>query len=62
MPEAAPSTGISKVAKFFKDSFTERPNPTSGSGLTAFKAEWTELSDNDKAQLRAGIENGTLTY
>jgi len=29
-----------------------------------FKAEWTDggLTDADKAQIRAGIGNGTMTY
>lgn len=28
----------------------------------SFRKEWVLLSDTDKAQLKAGIENGTLTY
>lgn len=33
-------------------------------GLSAakFRPEWNELSDLDKWQLKAGIENGSLTY
>ena len=27
-----------------------------------FRTEWAELSETDKAQLKAGIENGSLTY
>jgi hypothetical protein len=48
-----PTQGISKVWNFFKGAV---PN------LTAFKKEWGELSEDDKAQIREGIENGTLTY
>ncbi len=44
---------ISKVWAFFKGAV---PN------LTAFKNEWAELSEQDKQQIRTGIENGTLTY
>jgi hypothetical protein len=58
----APSTGISKVWNYFKTSFQARPNPEFGSGLTAFKEEWSVLSETAKADIRAGIENGTATY
>jgi len=54
--------GISKIWAFFKASFTDRPNSAHGSGLTAFKEEWTALSDESKEQIRQGIESGTLTY
>lgn len=33
-----------------------------GQGLKEFKAELDELTDNDKAQLVEGINNGTYTY
>lgn len=63
MPEAkAPATGISKVWNYFKSSFQARPNEKHGSGLTAFKEEWSELDESAKAEIRAGIENGTATY
>lgn len=39
-----------KVMKFFE------MTPAS------FRAEWSKLTDADKAQLKAGVENGTLTY
>lgn len=33
-------------------------------GLKAaeFKPEWNELSDDAKAELKAGVANGSLTY
>lgn len=30
--------------------------------LATFKKEWGKLTDQDKEQLKAGVENGTLTY
>jgi hypothetical protein len=30
--------------------------------LAKFRAQWAELSNDDKTQLREGIGNGTLTY
>jgi len=30
--------------------------------LAAFRKDWEALTDEDKVQLRTGIENGTLTY
>lgn len=27
-----------------------------------FRAEWAKLTDTDKAQLKEGVTNGTLTY
>jgi hypothetical protein len=55
-------TGISKVWTFFRSSFTDRPNPESGSGLTAFKAEWDAMSEKDRADIRKGIDDDSLTY
>lgn len=60
MPPVQP-TGISKIWAFFKSSFVDRPSDK-GNGLTAFKAEWDELDESDKVSIRAGIENGSLTY
>lgn len=60
MPPVQP-TGISKIWAFFKSSFTDRPSDK-GTGLTAFKAEWDDLPENDKADIRKGVENGSLTY
>lgn len=31
-------------------------------GTREFSTEWKKLSDADKDQLKAGVENGTLTY
>ena len=59
-PAALP--GISKIWAFFKSSYNDRPNSQHGSGLTAFKEEWGQLSEVDKSQIRAGIENSSLTY
>lgn len=41
---------IAEVCKFF------------GGSLAKIRAEWNELTDEDKVQLRTGIGNGTLTY
>lgn len=30
--------------------------------LAQFRAEWSELSDQDKADLKAGMTDGTLNY
>lgn len=61
MPPAG-STGISKVWAVFKSSFTDRPNEQYGSGLTAFKNEWDQLDEAGKADIRSGVEDGSLTY
>lgn len=37
-------------------------NKTSDYKLTQFRADWAELSDKDKADLKRGIGDGTLTY
>ncbi len=29
---------------------------------TRFASEWKALSDTDKAEIKAGLSNGTLTY
>lgn len=49
----ATETSLSKVWAFFKGAV---PN------LTTFRKEWGELSDTDKAQIRQGIEDGSLNY
>lgn len=41
---------IAEVCKFF------------GGSLAKIRAEWNNLTDKDKLQLRVGIGNGTLTY
>jgi hypothetical protein len=33
-----------------------------GYRLADFKREWAGLTETDKAQLRAGVGNGSLTY
>jgi hypothetical protein len=60
--EAPAKQGISKICAFFKSSFTDRPNEVHGAGLTAFKNEWDAMPEKDKADIRSGIDNGTLTY
>lgn len=30
--------------------------------LKSFSAEWKALSDTDKAQIKEGLSNGTMTY
>lgn len=43
-------TGMVAVMHFF------------GMKVGEFRKEWAELSDKDKAELKSGIENGSLTY
>lgn len=45
-----------KVFNFFSD------NKTNGYTLTQFRKDWEQLSDQDKEDLKTGVENGTLTY
>jgi hypothetical protein len=33
-----------------------------GMEATPFMAEWKSLSDSDKADLKSGFENGSMTY
>lgn len=33
-----------------------------GMTIREFRTEWAELSDEEKAQIREGIENGSYTY
>lgn len=42
---------MTKVMKFFEYASAAK-----------FAPEWRKLSETDKAQLKAGIESGTLTY
>jgi hypothetical protein len=44
-----------KVYKFLSEGYPEYK-------LAKFRAEWNELSDKSKTQLRDGIEDGTLNY
>lgn len=44
------------VFNYFSD------NKSNGYKMTEFRAHWAELSAEDKAQLKAGIEDGTLNY
>lgn len=46
-----PKTGLALVAEYF-----------GYAKLGEFRADWSELSDESKRQLRDGIENGTFTY
>jgi hypothetical protein len=55
-PESKPS-GIGVVWTYFKPAYV-----ATGGNLTSFKNDWTALSPTDKEQIRAGIENGSLTY
>ncbi len=41
---------MAAIAKFF------------GIKLAQFRAEWADLSDQDKADLKAGMSDGSLTY
>jgi len=53
-------SGIKAVADYFTKG--EDGKTLEGDSLSKFGAEWKELSDTDKEQLKQGIENGTLTY
>jgi hypothetical protein len=44
---------LKQVADFFRKA---------GETLKEFSNEWTKLTSDDKAQLKAGIGDGTLTY
>lgn len=37
-------------------------NKSNGYKLATFKNDWSNLTDQDKADLKAGIGDGTLTY
>lgn len=47
---------MAEVWRYFAD------GDTKSFPLGKFREEWAELTDTDKAQLRAGVGNGTLTY
>lgn len=47
------TTGLKDVAAFFF---------TNGETTAQKAAEWKALTDEDKAQLATGIQNGSLTY
>lgn len=44
---------IKQIADFFR---------LEGETLSDFSAQWKALPDEDKAQLREGLGNGTLNY
>lgn len=44
-----------KVFKFLSAGYPEYK-------MSQFRTEWSELSDESKAQLKAGIEDETYTY
>jgi hypothetical protein len=65
MAEKPTPSGIGVVYKFFKETYEAeglRGNVDGEGPLTRFKNHWTELSDQDKQDIRGGIEDGTLTY
>jgi hypothetical protein len=47
-------SGISLAMTFFGKS--------EGQGIKAFKDEWDDIPEAGRAQLTAGLSNGTLTY
>lgn len=53
-----------KVYAFLSDKHTAENGKvvTNGYSISQFRKEWAELSDESKAQLKDGVENGTLTY
>lgn len=44
-----------KVFKFLSDGYPEYK-------MVHFRADWQKLTDEDKEQLKTGIENGTFDY
>ncbi len=44
---------IADVWRYFKDGYPS---------MASFKADWEKLSDTDKADLKKGVGDGTLTY
>lgn len=44
-----------KVFKFLSDGYPQYK-------MSQFRAEWAELSDESKAQIKAGVEDGTFNY
>jgi hypothetical protein len=60
MATTATDTGINKVWAFFKTAYTDNEHKILT--LRDFSAEWKEMTDADKAQIREGIQNGSLTY
>jgi hypothetical protein len=51
---ATTASGIGLAWKYF--------GKLPGQTLTEFKAEWGELSDKSKAELTAGLSDGTESY
>lgn len=49
-----PQTGIAAAMKYF--------GKRNGQTLAEFKGEWDELSAESKAQILAGLNDGSLTY
>jgi len=50
---------IKQIMAFFNDGLSAddiRNKPT------RFASEWKALSDQDKAEIKAGLSNGTFTY
>lgn len=66
------ASGMATVYRYFKDTYDVLPalppgdgpagDPGQKRGLAGFRANWAKLTDDDKAGLRAGITDGTLTY
>lgn len=54
-------SGMAAVYRYFSSTYASAA-PGKPGGLSGFRADWARLSDSDKAQLRAGTENGTFTY
>lgn len=44
-----------KVFRFLADGYPEYK-------MSRFRADWAELSDEDKTQIKAGVEDGTFNY
>lgn len=56
MPNADGTATMVDVYNYFSD------NRKNDYKLATFRTEWSELTDQDKSDLRMGIGNGSFTY
>lgn len=47
---------LAEVYNYFADTYKGR------GGMKQFREDWNELTDNDKADLKKGIGDGTFNY
>lgn len=55
IPAQVKPASLTEVHKFFQGSDSKY-------NLAAFRADWAQLTDKDKTDLRTGLGNGTMTY